>query len=75
MLKYHITRNQSYFSSMMIFSSCSLGGVCGATSLDLDLEDPPERTKLDDPHVLSGTYNLSIFYFTLNTSSLIHSVL
>ena len=52
---------------MMILCSCSLGGVCGATSLDLDQEDPPERTKLDDPHVLSGTYNLSMFYFTSYT--------
>ena len=42
---------------------CFSGGVCSTTSLDLDQEDPPERTKLDDPHVLSGTYSVVPFMF------------
>jgi hypothetical protein len=42
------------------------------SSLCLDQEDPPERTKMDDPHVLSGTVHLSYhelsFYYKLNNS-------
>ena len=48
-----------YFVSSLPNSSLLIntaGGVCGVTSLCLDQEQPPERTKLDDPHVLSGTY-------------------
>ena len=33
--------------------------MCGVSSLCLDQEDPPERTKLDDPHVLSGAVHTS----------------
>jgi hypothetical protein len=50
----HISTRPFFFLFLLL-----AGGVCGVSSLCLDQEDPPERTKMDDPHVLSGTVQLS----------------
>ena len=59
------------FAPTLLISSLlydAVGGVCAVTSLCLDQEQPPERTKMDDPHVLSGAYVLQYFAHTSDFS-------